>query len=350
MMRNPRINKEYGSDFHYDFHEISGNYSTFIPDSANLFFSGRAALYALMRFGIEKYNWKNIYIPSYYCHEVVDFIEDLTINIEYFPCNPFIENGVKLESVVDSEENVILNVSYFGQRSINLEHFSRIIIIDDLTHDLEGLVESKGHYALGSLRKILPISCGGFLYSSKGLAIPKEIPSNEAKEVAVRKSTAMYLKRIYLMQGVGEKDFFRELYVTAEESFCNIPAKGGIPEIAKAQLHDVDCTQIINDKKRNLRYVFDSLDFLDGVQYNFGEYHDRALGLLFHFKESIQRDELRRFLIDQKIYPAVLWPSQKTVIDKQVSDSILFIHIDYRYSTEDMTYIVDTLNQFFKND
>ncbi len=49
------INKEFGSDFHYFFEENVNKLSLFSEDKFLFFFSGRVALFNLLKFGIEKY-------------------------------------------------------------------------------------------------------------------------------------------------------------------------------------------------------------------------------------------------------------------------------------------------------
>lgn len=43
----------------------------------------------------------------------------------------------------------------------------------------------------------------------------------------------------------------------------------------------------------------------------------------------------------------VLWPNQLNITDEEIEQTLLFLHIDFRYSTEDVTYIVNQINQYF---
>jgi hypothetical protein len=75
------INKEFGSDFHWleigDFRKANPE-EDFVNSLGQLFFSGRAALYHLLKMGIIQKGWKKIYVPTYYCHEVYKYIQDLS--------------------------------------------------------------------------------------------------------------------------------------------------------------------------------------------------------------------------------------------------------------------------------
>src|SRR5690606_33175876 len=128
-------------------------------------FSGRAALKSIISNGIDKYSWKKIYIPSYYCHEVYDFIRELNIRLEFYECNP--EANILPLSIQDEVESALLVVNYFGISIPNFEHLKNITIIEDVTHDLSKINHSKANYVFGSLRKILPVPVGGFVKSNE---------------------------------------------------------------------------------------------------------------------------------------------------------------------------------------
>ncbi|HAR73186.1 MAG TPA: hypothetical protein DCR77_07235, partial [Flavobacteriaceae bacterium] len=78
------INKEFGSDFHFLAEKKLINYNS-LNDLENFvdefYFSGRVALYEILKFGIEQKGWKKLYVPSYYCQEVYHFIRNLNISI-----------------------------------------------------------------------------------------------------------------------------------------------------------------------------------------------------------------------------------------------------------------------------
>ena len=72
-------------------------------------------------------------------------------------------------------------------------------------------------------------------------------------------------------------------------------------------------------------------------------------GLVLVFEENVLRNKLRSYLIENNIYPAVLWPFQKKESDIFYENRTLFIHLDYRYSWEDIDFIVLKINEFFEN-
>lgn len=75
--------------------------------------------------------------------------------------------------------------------------------------------------------------------------------------------------------------------------------------------------------------------------------NDTEFALIFKFEKKEERENLKQYLISKAIFPMVLWPNQLNITDKEIEQTLLFLHIDFRYSTEDVTYIVNQINQYF---
>src|SRR5659263_87127 len=74
--------KEFGSDFHYyatnDF-KVENELSKL---DASFYANGRQAIQDL----IENNSWKRIWIPTYYCYDVIDSIKATGITIKLYAC------------------------------------------------------------------------------------------------------------------------------------------------------------------------------------------------------------------------------------------------------------------------
>lgn len=337
---------EYGSDFHYfEGDNSSGGTSLFESETISLFFSGRVALFNLLNFGIQKYKWKKVGFPSYYCYEVVDFCGNLPIETAYYNYNPFSDiQNIEWE---DDDRNVFINVDFFGIKKIDTSFLKKSVIIDDLTHNLLSIKESKADYCFGSLRKQLPIGVGGFCLGLKE-DVTFSVPVNDfANKIALQKLSAMFLKSEYLIGKFANKDVFRNLFIDAEHQFESSQTNSKLPEPIKVQLIALNEKELIQKTLNNIVRAKDKLYF----------HHCRVLssdkgtasGLVLLFEESALRNELRSYLIENRIYPAVLWPSQKTEDDIFYENRMLFIHLDFRYSLEDIDFMVLKINGFFKN-
>src|SRR5690606_33107717 len=156
-------NKEYGSDFHY----VNDRRFRIDAEEDNIFstlplyYSGRSALYAIVENGINQFGWQKIYVPTYYCHEVYDFIRPLKIVIEYYEHNPFASRTEF--PFQDEPDHVVLVVNYFGVSMLDVTKYRSLVVIADLTHDLSAIEASQADYIFGSLRKVLPMPVGGFV-------------------------------------------------------------------------------------------------------------------------------------------------------------------------------------------
>ena len=81
------LNNEFGSDYHQldDFPRVVDTPSKGKWNSRNLYADGRQAINALIDFR----GWKRIWIPTYFCQEVVESIRKTGIEVVYYddyPC------------------------------------------------------------------------------------------------------------------------------------------------------------------------------------------------------------------------------------------------------------------------
>lgn len=348
------INKEYGSDFHYFINEdiILQNQedSLFYGNKFSLFFSGRAALYHIIREGINSKNWKKIFLPSFYCHEVTHFIKTLPVEIIYYEFNPFLDSESKALEIEDLETNVIVNVEFFGLKKVNCSFFKNAVILEDCTHNILGFKKSQADYCFGSLRKELPVPAGGFCFSPKKLPLPEAVSSLISENVALQKLSAMHLKGEYLKGKTVDKDVFRKLFVDAENDFESDFTNASIPECAKIILFQIDVEKILKYKYDNVKTALMAFKDTKEITVNFESNRQEVFGLCLECKTPMQRDKLKTHLILNKIYPAVLWPNQLKDRDKETENLILFLHLDYRYNSHDIKVITNKIKDFLKHE
>lgn len=339
-------NKEYGSDFHYLFEASEIESSLFSKANFSFFFSGRVALYNLLEKGIEKHQWKKVGFPSYYCHEVVEFCRKLPIEVVYYEFNPF--TNTQSINWEDEQKNVFINVDFFGIQKLDTSIFQKSIIIDDLTHNLLSLKETKADYCFGSLRKQLPLATGGFCLDNKNDFQFTENVNEFATKIAAQKLSAMYLKSEYLEGKFNHKEIFRKLYLEAEEKFESHKTNSTLPDLIKSQLFSLVPENLIKKSYENLQFVKSKLNPSKKVILK--STHDLTeMGIILLCETNDLRNNLRTNLIENKIYPAVLWPGQLSAVDKDLENRILFIHSDFRYEQEDLEFIIYTINNFIND-
>lgn len=339
--------KEYGSDFHFintiEFKNTNHNPQSFLEQIDQFCFSGRVALYSILLNGISKYKWEKIYVPTYYCHEIYDFIKPLDIEIIVYECNPF---SKKYSSLINDEVNsVLLVVDYFGISKLDYKQFQNLIIIEDLTHNLEYLNNSKAAYCFGSLRKTLPLPVGGFIKDNFNKDELQLTDSLYADEITYSKFAAMVLKNKYLLNEIEEKHTYRSLYVKSEQQFENLKTIANLPFFVKEYLFSLDVKKLLDLKKKNSKNIKNLVPFSDEIEV-FKTENNNEFAFILKFVNKDKRDKMRNLLIENNIYPMVLWPSQITDVDREIENTLLFIHIDFRYKEEDIYFIANVINQF----
>lgn len=338
-------NKEYGSDFHYvtltDF-QLSLNKSSFFDCFTKFYFSGRSGLRAILLHGVSNYHWKKIYLPTYYCHEVYDFISNIDLEVEYYLCNP-LQNQLP-QTIVDNKNNVLVIVDYFGVNSPEVTHLKNIIKIEDVTHNLASIHKSTADYVFGSLRKTLPIPVGGFVKSKEKL--PDIGVSSCANEIAQEKKIGMLLKSKYLKGESVDKAVFREVLIDAEHAFSNLDSFSEMPNAVVDIIKSIDVSKMLDLKRKNSQLVKQQIIKSDTFNLHISS-NDTEFALIFKFEKHEERENLKKYLISKAIFPMVLWPNQLNFTDKKIEQTLLFLHLDFRYSAEDITYIGNQINQYF---
>jgi hypothetical protein len=347
-------NKEYGSDFHLvtdQYFLLSNKHENlFATNNFSLFFSGRVALFNLLNEGIKNNNWTEVYVPSFYCHEVVNFINTLPIEVIYYDFNPFLDSENKEFKFKDIQTSVVVNVLYFGIKKLNLVSFKNIIQVEDITHNILESEKSKADYCFGSLRKELPVPVGGFCSSPKNKPLPSSKYNFESEQVSIQKLTAMFLKNLYLSGNWENKSEIRNLFIDAENKFEFEVTNTLIPHTSKTILSKLDCKTILETKHKNIKQALPLLVLKEYFSFNINSNNNTVFGLVIHCKNSDLQTKLKQFLINNNIYPAVLWANQIEERDKEIENQILFIHLDYRYDENEINFIVNTINAFKHND
>ena len=345
------MNKEFGSDFPFLSNVYNQNTKDHILheiDDSRLYFSGRSAIYNLLKFGITQFGWKTVYFPDYYCHEVSMFIKPLAISVKYYKAGPNLRTFDF--SSLDHDSNVIVNVSFFGLLTSIAYEFKRAILIDDHTHDVTQIKttsQTGAHYCFASLRKILPVPCGGLLWSPKKNLLPVESPNEIICENAsFMKLTAMLMKEQYLFGKDILKNDFRKLYSDSEGLFSNHDSNGKLPEVVINLIKSISISKLNKAKAENIRLIFEFINKKELIFHYNSVHKNGLLGLLLMFQDINTRDLMKAHLIKNQIYPAVLWPGQFTSESQDFSDRMLFIHCDIRHTIDDIKIIADVINQW----
>lgn len=343
--------QEYGSDFHYlDSYQSRRAHLTDVYHDAWYLADGRQCLIALIR----QYGWKRIWMPEYFCYEVIESLRQMTdIEIVFYQDFPTNDARGTVATLPYRDGDVLLRVNYFGMRDFREERDVPVPIIEDHTHDLLGhwSLYSVADWCIASLRKTLPIPEGGMMWSPKELKVEslEFRGDNECRDIAVQRWKAMEMKAAYLRGENVKKEDFRKILVETEAWF-DTAGPVLIDERTMRFIEELDINAWYNAKKRNWRMLCQLVNTKAQILRPDDESCNMfSFAILAPTREL--REQWRKGLIERKIYPAVLWnvPEKAHSSVKDISDRILSIHCDGRYSAEDIENMAKLINQVLES-
>lgn len=341
--------KEYGSEYHW----LPFSHKQAAPSvkpGTLLFSNGRAALVTLLNHGMKTYGWKQIWMPQYFCPEVVQAIKNTGIDVRYYSDTPLDAAAVPLNI---GSGDVIYITNHFGLKTA--EHYSLFYslnapIIEDHTHDpwSPWASSSRADFALASYRKVLPIPDGAGLWSPKGIDITGYLEAREA-EIA-DKLQAMLLKSLYLSQGLPVKEDYLSLFRKHEADLAGCCSR--ISLLSEKLLTYIPWKEWREKRKRNFSIL--EANFLQDTAVQVARPEQQGCcpySFILLFKSNRKREQVRLALMQRAVYPAILWSMprsddkrvEKHVID--LSERMLSIHIDGRYTEQDMLHIATVLRE-----
>ena len=338
--------KEFGSDFHYIDNYNSGRaHLTDVFRNATLLADGRLCIVSL----IHQEGWKRLWVPEYFCYEVIETIRKSTgIEIVSYPDYPLANDWEIIQDLPFEEGDALLRMNYYGMRDFRSEKTIPVPVIEDHTHDLLGhwALYSDADWCFASLRKSLPLPEGGMIWSPKGFRFINELVNTDDNvQVASKRWQAMQMKRNYIDGTMQDKESFRKLFVETEEWFDSAEPSL-IDKQSREYIERLDINAWIGSKRMNWQMLRSSLS--DKIQIMLPEDDSCTMFSMVVLTENKEdRDALRKRLIGDSVYPAILWQVPGTANDvvKDFSCRMLSIHCDGRYDKEDIQQLAIIVNQ-----
>ncbi len=338
-----------GSFFHEEeaFNHHTLDIGVFTQNHHQLFYTGRQALLYLIQMISETAPIAHIWLPEYYCKHVTAWLEENLNNIKYYTIDPFEQKGsLNFEEIAAPNDIVLLN-NYWGVFEYDIQRKKNSpIYIEDHTHGWlsESCTKSNADYCFASLRKSLPVPLGGICWKPNGALTAPTRPLQEDESfypIWEKSKRAMNLKSTYIE---GHDDTapnqFLDLFGDTESGLnANFNVVAMKPE-HKSHIEKYLNADILIYKKKNSTRLFEQLK----TNAHFQVLHHpekTSFGLHVLFKDEATFQDFRAYLIQNKIYPSTLWPGNKKLGPWHY---LLNIHIDYRYSEEDMDYLALCIN------
>ncbi len=352
---------EVGSEFDWsnDFISPVGEAAN-LPSHYELFSTGCASLFGLEKVLNRKRSTKlRLHLPCFFCMEAAQKLAK-AFDICWYRDLPT-QKYPDFDTLDASYGDLVLAVNLFGTKSPEvwydwLEKHGDVILVEDHSHDpfSTWALQSQADYAMASLRKTLPVPDGAIIWSGKNLPLPKA--SKSESEGAYKRLSAMLLKRAYLNGGNVSKDTYRQLEIESQDSLDDV-GNDKISAFSANVLSSLDVKQFRERREANIKHFLNLA--LSEQEKNwqplFSSWENGSVPFnsIIICRNREVRDFLRKYLISRSIFPAIHWPQPYNGMTSNdleaidLSNRILTIPTDQRYSLDDVTRVVTIINEFF---
>lgn len=298
-------------------------------------------------------NNKRVLLPEFICDSVIKCF-DIKQIIFYKIDRNFEINLIDLIEKIDYTVGYIYIAHYFGylQSDIAMNEIKKIasqkniIIIEDITQSMFSKHEFWGDYIVSSIRKWMAVHQGGMLIFNNNMLYKKE------KKLPISADNyrvyAMILKNMFLDRKYNTNVKYREIFIESEHDIDFKLKEEKISDLAFFLLKCVDIEQLIIKRKRNFVFLQDRLMNIGLMPVRVFKENECPLVYPIRVKN---RDDFRRYLIENKIYCAVHWPYTECLgIDRKIArenaDTLISLPIDQRYDKNDIEYMVKVIQEY----
>jgi len=279
-------------------------------------------------------NISKVYLPNYICNSVIEPLEALKINFEFYTINENFEisHNIKLE---DTER--LYCVNYFGLKSkyitTLIATYGEQLIVDNAQAFFE--FPAPNIDTLYSARKFFGVSDGSYLYTN--LIIEEQFEQDSS------------ISRITHLVGSIDRTAAKYYpnYILSENSLIDQPIKT-MSKFTETVLHSIDYKNIKLLRERNFLFLHSFLGKYNSIDIDISMLNGPMI-YPFLWEDLLLRDEL----IKNKVYVATYWPEvlervSEESLEASLTQKILPLPIDQRYGVEDMKRIVSTIKKYIE--
>ena len=322
--------------------------------------SGRTAIFYILKNILLEKNVKKAYLPSYSCKSMEIAFIDLGIEIEYY--DVYFNETLKYNIDLENDSDIFFAMNYFGYSETNMEEYIKKfkekgkIVIEDITHSIlsKKRYSEYSDFLIASLRKWFPISSGAIAVNLKESFILK-LSENTNEKLVTLKDLAMENKRNYInkyeenniLDNQEDKDIFLKQYSESNKILENDYQNYKIDENSYKVLMGIDIEEIIKKRRENAKLIYEKLSKNLNIKFlvnNFKE--DDCLLFVPIILNNKIRDNLRDFLIKNKVYLPIHWPQEEKI--NNIFDKELSLICDQRYSTFQIQQYLDLILDFLE--
>ena len=343
---------EIGSEFWEFDGNLNSNNSSFWNLGKDIKFtlSGRTAIYYVLENIAKKQKITKAYLPSYSCESMAQPFIDLGIEILYY--DVYYNDGLKYNIEFLEDVDIFFAMNYFGYSNTNMDSYIQKyknmgkIVIEDITHSIFSTkrYSVNSDYLIASLRKWMPILSGGIAVNMNS-NFEIELSNKSNKEMIILKNTAMKNKKDYIEGKNTDKDGFLNEYKESSKALEKEYKNYSIDEKSLEIINKIDIQNIIKARLENAKVIYEKLKKNSKVRFLVEDYNGKdALLFVPIVLEHNLRNELRKYLIDNKVYLPVHWPLEENL--NNIFEKELSLVCDQRYTKEQISNYIDLIIEF----
>lgn len=318
--------------------------------------SGRTALDFILRDILKMRTVQLAHIPSYCCHTMVEPFLRNGISVKFYDVYVDDKNRLTAEVPEVGDNEIFYYMTYFGFQTLNgLDVSGRVkhsaVCIEDMTHScISTCSKSFADYSYASYRKWTGFE--GIAVAKKKEGVFVEIPQMENSKYTSMRRQAFFMKNKFITSGVGYKEEFLSLFDKAE-SLLEDDYVGYKPSLeTMANFLSFDTSAITKARRNNAAILMEGLNNIPEVKLMFSQLEQNDVPLFVPIIVESNRSELRKHLIDNKIYCPIHWPLSeyhKGISERaaEVYRKELSLVCDQRYDSDDMVRTVDCIRKFY---
>ncbi|MBX3260959.1 MAG: hypothetical protein KIS78_14690 [Labilithrix sp.] len=347
---------EHGSDFAYPEVSAGGERARWLPSGASLWHSGRDALRALVR----ALRPRRALFPSFYCQDVLEAAEREGVEVRAYADGPD-DPDVDPRALALGAGDLLVVANVYGIRRAPPPRAlpDGVTLVEDHTHDplSEWARASAADFAFASLRKWLPLADGAVLWSpaQRPTIEPGAFdPSAHARAAAITldRLTGMLLKQRYLAGEPVSKDAYRARSVAGEGAIGRGEPAPMSP-LSRALLDVLPVGAWRAERAQNHRAFAAALGQLRRARLLTARDDERVVpfAAVLCVDDAETRDALRARLVEERIYPAVLWPIDGArapgipAAHVELARRVVCLHCDHRYDVRDMERVAGVVRR-----
>lgn len=286
--------------------------------------TGRNCLEYILRAG----KIKKLYLPLFSCIVLLEPLKKLNIDYEYYQIdqdfNPIIHH-------LPEKDEALLYINYFGIKNSEVENLSKRVtnlIVDNSQAFFSAPIS--GTRTFYSARKFFGVSDGAYLSTNQKWEV----------ELLADVSCDRFDHLLQRVELGPEKAY--SIFVENGKKLSGQPILK-MSKLTQQLLAQVDYAAQRNIRNENFLYLHKNLSAKNHINISLAGLNGPMVYPFYN-----ENDELRRKLIEQKIFVATYWPNVLTQCDSnsleyKFAKYLLPLPIDQRYNIEDMARICEVL-------